>query len=155
MHSDANHVCYGARMGETGEISKWSDDGEPTHSAGLPTLRTLKSERLTMAMIVVVRYFGGNKLGISGLINTYQYAAQNAIDQNQTIKSCIPMQTLCLTFSYSQTPLVQKILKQIQGIQLIQEEFGLNSYQEFLFPKESVTQLQTYLQALPLEWEIK
>ncbi len=63
-----------------------ADDGEPNHSAGDPILGQIRSRELSDTLVVVVRYFGGTKLGVGGLINAYRTAAANALDQNRIIK---------------------------------------------------------------------
>lgn len=70
-HPDANHVCYGYVIGENDEISRSNDDGEPSGTAGMPILMTIKKEECHNILAGVVRYFGGVKLGASGLTRTY------------------------------------------------------------------------------------
>jgi uncharacterized YigZ family protein len=79
-HNKANHVCYAYRLrSANGIIEHASDDGEPSNSAGAPILGQLKSHELENCLVTVVRYFGGTKLGVSGLINAYRTAALLAI----------------------------------------------------------------------------
>lgn len=85
-HPKANHVCYGYRILESEEIREFStDDGEPNNSAGPPILGQIKSKNLTNALVAVVRYFGGTKLGVPGLINAYKTTAHEALAQAKTI----------------------------------------------------------------------
>ena len=77
---DARHIVYAFVIGKNSEISRSSDNGEPAGSSGPPVLRAIKSAGLTNTLIAVVRYFGGKKLGIPGLINAYGSAAQDAIN---------------------------------------------------------------------------
>jgi uncharacterized YigZ family protein len=78
-HPKARHHCYAFRLLADGSIFRANDDGEPSGSAGKPILNTLLSADLTNTLIVVVRYFGGTLLGVSGLINAYKTAADEAI----------------------------------------------------------------------------
>lgn len=78
-HPKARHHCYAFRLLPDGSIFRANDDGEPSGSAGKPILNTLLSADLTNTLIVVVRYFGGTLLGVSGLINAYKTAADEAI----------------------------------------------------------------------------
>ncbi len=78
-YHDARHQVYACRIGKKGEIVQYSDDKEPHNSSAPAVLGQIKSFGLTNVLIVVVRYFGGKKLGISGLINAYKTAAQSAI----------------------------------------------------------------------------
>ncbi len=107
---DARHHCYAYIIGYDGEQYRANDDGEPTHSAGDPILGQIKSNDLTNTLIVVVRYFGGTKLGVSGLINAYKTAAADAINNNKVIKKFI-YKEMKLHFSYPQMNLVMKLVK--------------------------------------------
>ena len=78
-HFDATHHCYAWRLGPRGERSRTNDDGEPSGTAGKPILGQLLSAEVTDCLIVVVRYFGGTKLGVPGLIAAYREAAAEAL----------------------------------------------------------------------------
>jgi len=85
-HHTARHVAYAYRLGLEGSTYRASDDGEPHNSAGAPILGQLRSLNLTFSLVAVVRYFGGTKLGIPGLINAYKTAARQALDENERIQ---------------------------------------------------------------------
>lgn len=90
-HYDARHHCYAYIIeGET-EIQRFSDDGEPSGTAGIPILETIKKKGLTNVLVVVVRYFGGILLGASGLVRAYGKAAAASLDSVQTV-----IRKLCL-----------------------------------------------------------
>ena len=76
-HPEATHICYGYVLDENNY--KYSDDGEPTNSAGLPIYQVLKNNKLTYTLCVVIRYFGGVKLGVGGLSHAYSSGAINAL----------------------------------------------------------------------------
>lgn len=79
-NSKANHVCFGyVIQAEPHLIERSSDDGEPSNSAGPPILQQLQKENLVNGLVAVVRYFGGTKLGVGGLINAYRSAAEQAL----------------------------------------------------------------------------
>lgn len=80
VHPKANHHCWAYALGEKREIEKYSDDGEPAGAAGLPILGQLKSKKLTYCACVVVRFFGGIKLGKGGMIKAYKEAAKQSIE---------------------------------------------------------------------------
>ena len=85
----ATHYCYAYRFGPKGHVNRANDDGEPNHSAGDPILGQIKSKGLTNVLVVVVRYFGGTKLGVGGLINAYKSAAIDALQQVEIISKTI------------------------------------------------------------------
>ncbi len=85
LHRQATHNCYAYANGVTRNIQRYSDDGEPQGTAGIPILEVIKKEDLTNVAIVVTRYFGGIKLGASGLIRAYTAAAVEAIEAGTII----------------------------------------------------------------------
>jgi uncharacterized YigZ family protein len=107
---DARHHCYAYILGEGGDNYRANDDGEPGHSAGDPILGQIKSNNLTNTLIVVVRYFGGTKLGVSGLINAYRTAAAGAIENNEIVEKLI-LDEIVIQFGYPQMNHVMKIIK--------------------------------------------
>ena len=88
-HHDARHHAYAYRMGPTGDAWRTSDDGEPANSAGPPILGALKSKEVTNCLGVVVRYFGGTKLGVGGLIDAYRTATLMALENSQIVQRFI------------------------------------------------------------------
>ena len=110
LDKNANHYCYAYIIKPDKSIEKVNDDGEPKNSAGKPILGQIKSKDLTNCLIVVVRYFGGTKLGIPGLIKAYKNAALEAIQNNKI--ECIDITEMySLKFSYEELNLVMNILK--------------------------------------------
>lgn len=93
-HHDARHHAYAYRLGAAGEEWRVSDDGEPANSAGPPILGALKSREITQCLAVVVRYFGGTKLGVGGLIDAYRTATLLAIDESQIVTRYIEQEVL-------------------------------------------------------------
>lgn len=88
-HPQSRHACYGYRLGPKGEKYRANDDGEPNNSAGMPILNTLLSYDVTNCASVVVRYFGGTKLGVPGLINAYKTATKLALDEAKIVNIVI------------------------------------------------------------------
>ena len=87
LHPQATHCCWAYRVGAPDEpTSYYSDDGEPSGTAGQPILQSLEKEELQNAVLAVVRYFGGIKLGVRGLIDTYRAAAENVLKTTEKIK---------------------------------------------------------------------
>lgn len=109
-HHSARHHCYAWRLGHEKLVFRANDDGEPSSTAGKPILGQIQSYDLTNILIVVVRYFGGTLLGVSGLINAYRNAAQDAILQAEIIEKLVEKQLL-IEFDYGVMNEVMKILK--------------------------------------------
>jgi uncharacterized YigZ family protein len=107
---DARHHCFAYYLGEKGQYYRANDDGEPSHSAGDPILGQIRSRNLTNVLVVVIRYFGGIKLGVSGLINAYKMAAADALDQVQFIEKTVQV-PLKVLFGYEQMNTVMKLVK--------------------------------------------
>ncbi len=120
---DARHHCYAYRLGPSGELWRANDDGEPSSSAGRPILGQLLSNELSDILIVVVRYFGGTKLGVPGLIRAYKSAAYDAVSNNEIVEKVITSK-LEIRFLYSQT---EQVMKQIKNwnANLKRQDFGM------------------------------
>lgn len=110
---DARHHCVAYRIGKEGEHTYTNDDGEPGNTAGAPILAAIRSAELTDTLIVVVRYFGGIKLGVRGLIEAYRGAAEDAIAQGD-FEKIIPKTIFTLDFGYPQTSEVNRILHRFE-----------------------------------------
>ena len=109
-YRDARHHCYAYQIGADNSIWRANDDGEPSGTAGKPILCQINSHNLTNILIVVVRYFGGTLLGVSGLINAYRGATADAIS-NSSIISCNVKNYYRIEFPYQLMNEVMKILK--------------------------------------------
>jgi uncharacterized YigZ family protein len=109
-HHSARHHCYAWRIGTEKIRFRSNDDGEPSSAAGKPILGQLLSFELTNILIVVVRYFGGTLLGVSGLINAYKTAAADAIINAEIIEKTIESE-FEITFTYNQLNDVMQIIK--------------------------------------------
>ena len=110
---DATHHCYAWRLGPKGEAFRANDDGEPSGTAGKPILGQLLSHELTDCLILVVRYFGGTKLGVSGLIAAYRESAAEAIAAAQIIERTVD-RIIRFEFSYLSMNDVMRIIKEEQ-----------------------------------------
>jgi uncharacterized YigZ family protein len=109
-HFSARHHCYAWRLGQEEVRFRANDDGEPSSTAGKPILGQLLSHDITNVLCVVVRYFGGTLLGVSGLINAYRQAAMEAIAQAK-IETRLIETELEITFSYKELNTVMQIIK--------------------------------------------
>lgn len=110
-HHTANHHCYAYRLGADKLTFRANDDGEPSNTAGKPILGQIQSNDLTDILIVVVRYFGGTLLGVSGLIHAYKTTAAAAIRASAIVEKQI-LFSYTIHFSFEQLNDVMKILKQ-------------------------------------------
>ncbi|HBG53175.1 MAG TPA: YigZ family protein [Rikenellaceae bacterium] len=119
---DARHICYAYRLGPNGEPWRANDNGEPSSTAGKPILGQLVSFELSDVLMVVVRYFGGIKLGTGGLINAYRAAARDALAHAVVVEKRV-LETVELQFSYGQTDKVMKAVHDTQAT-LIEQTFG-------------------------------
>lgn len=118
---DATHHCYAWRLGPAGEASRANDDGEPSGTAGKPILGQLLSAELTDILVVVVRYFGGTKLGVSGLINAYRDAAREVIEAAEIITKTVDIE-FTVRFSYLAMNGVMKVVKEMEP-DIIEQQF--------------------------------
>lgn len=110
---DATHHCYAWRLGPRGETFRANDDGEPSGTAGKPILGQLLSKELTDCLVVVVRYFGGTKLGVPGLIAAYREAAAEAIAAAETVERTVD-RTLKVSFPYVAMNDIMRTIKEMQ-----------------------------------------
>ena len=121
---DARHHCFAWRIGLTGEPYRLSDDGEPSSTAGRPIHGQLLSQELSDILVVVVRYFGGVKLGVPGLIRAYRTATQDALS-NARIVEKVAGEHFTLKFGYLQMNDVMKVLKDM-GLTPLRQSFDLD-----------------------------
>lgn len=118
---DATHHCYAWRLGYYGEQFRANDDGEPSGTAGKPILGQLLSHEITNCLIVVVRYFGGTKLGVSGLIQAYKEAAADVIAESKVIEKTVDT-VLRVDFSYMVMNDIMRIVKD-ETPQIVNQNF--------------------------------
>ncbi|MFT5076849.1 MAG: putative YigZ family protein [Polaribacter sp.] len=123
-HFNARHWCYAWQLGKEYNQYRANDDGEPSNSAGMPIYGQLQSFNLTNTLIVVVRYFGGTKLGVGGLIQAYKTAAQWALEESKIIEKTIDVH-FKLLFDYPEMNIVMRIVKD-QNLKIIHQKLELN-----------------------------
>ena len=111
-YHDARHHCYAYRIGPAGSIWRANDDGEPSGSAGRPILGQIDSAGLSDVLVVVIRYFGGIKLGVPGLIRAYKTATADALCQASVIEK-IAGSWYRVGFGYERMPQVMKVIKDL------------------------------------------
>ena len=124
QHYNARHWCFAWQLGMKYEKYRANDDGEPTNSAGTPIYGQLQAFEVTNILVVVVRYFGGTKLGVGGLIQAYKTAAKLALENSEIIQKTINEEFI-LQFNYSEMNKVMRIVKDEQ-ISIINQKLDLN-----------------------------
>ncbi|HET6560109.1 MAG TPA: YigZ family protein [Prolixibacteraceae bacterium] len=123
-HHSARHHCYAWRLGANKTNFRMNDDGEPSSTAGKPILGQIQSFELTNILIVVVRYFGGTLLGVSGLINAYRNAALDAINNAQIVEKLVE-KWLLIEFDYLAMNEVMKVFKD-EKLPQVDPQYDLN-----------------------------
>ena len=122
-YHDARHHCYAYRLGYKGDIVRANDDGEPSSSAGRPILGQIDANGLSDILVVVVRYFGGIKLGIPGLIRAYRSSTADAISNSRIIEKTASRR-FRLSFGYLSMNGVMKMIKDL-GLSPDSQDFGM------------------------------
>ena len=151
-YHDARHHCYAYRLGDGGETAFAQDDGEPAHSAGDPILGAIRSAALTWTLVVVVRYFGGTKLGVRGLIEAYRTAAVEALTDLPRA-AIIPTVTFRLDFAYEETSTVNRLLHPF-AYDLLSAEYTDRCQQTLAMKAADFPALQAQLEATALTWQV-
>lgn len=123
---DASHHCYAYILGADQIKFRVSDDDEPNHTAGYPILGQLRAHNLTDALVVVVRYFGGTKLGVGGLITAYREATANVLSQAVICEREVVV-LVDLIYDYTATPEVMRLVKEF-SLQVLSQEFTDKGY---------------------------
>lgn len=126
QHHSARHWCYAYLLGTQEEHLTYrvNDDGEPNNSAGMPIYGQIQSFEVTNVLIVVVRYFGGVKLGVSGLINAYKTTAQMALESSNIVTEIISKHIL-VAFDYANINKVMRIIKE-KNLKVIHQKLELD-----------------------------
>lgn len=135
-HHDSRHVCYAWVLGAGGERHRANDAGEPNGTAGAPILRHLQGAGLTFAAVVVVRYFGGTKLGRGGLVRAYGDVAREAIAANRTVTGIV-QEELRFRCAYDQ---VERIRQQVLdlGGKVVEQRFEADCDMRVTLPRNAV-----------------
>ncbi|WP_347375109.1 YigZ family protein [Aequorivita sp. Q41] len=123
QHHSARHWCYAWQLGKSYENYRANDDGEPSNSAGMPIYGQLQSFDVTNVLVVVVRYFGGTKLGVGGLIQAYKTSAQMALESCRIVKKTID-ESFHIKFEYPEMNTVMRIIKD-EAITVINQKMEL------------------------------
>ncbi len=139
-HHAARHWCYAWQLGVDDIRYRANDDGEPNNSAGQPIYGQLLSFDITNVLVVVVRYFGGTKLGVGGLINAYKTTAKLILEQSTIIKKTIDVY-FQLIFDYKDMNKVMRIIKE-NNIEIKNQTMNLNCEYLIYVRKKNATKVE-------------
>jgi len=123
-HHQARHWCYAWQIGKEVHQFRANDDGEPSNTAGMPIYGQIQSFDVTNILIVVVRHYGGIKLGVSGLINAYKTTAQMALKNSKVVKRTID-EVFVIKFDYPEMNLVMRVIKE-HNLKIIEQKLELD-----------------------------
>ncbi|MGS4344373.1 IMPACT family protein [Myroides odoratus] len=150
VHYNARHWCYAFQLGTDPVYYRANDDGEPSNTAGAPIYGQIQSFDLTDILIVVVRYFGGVKLGVGGLITAYRAAAQMALEEADIIE-CTIDKKFKVRFEYKDMNNVMRVIKE-RNLQLVQQKLEMTCEIELSIRK---SEYQQALEAFEPYYEVK
>ena len=123
-HYSAVHHCYAYRHGHDYSVYKANDDGEPKNAAGKPILAQIDAKNLSQVVVIVVRYFGGTKLGVGGMMNAYKQASLDALNNAVLVEKTINDQFL-ISFGYPEMNLVMRYIKKLE-VKILKQKLELN-----------------------------
>ena len=138
-HFSARHWCYAYQIGTETFKFRANDDGEPSNSAGMPIYGQIQSFEITNVLIVVVRYFGGVKLGVGGLISAYKTTAQLTLEEANIIEKTIDKH-FKITFDYKNMNKVMRIIKE-KNLDIVNQKMELNCEIEIATRKKNAKQI--------------
>jgi uncharacterized YigZ family protein len=147
-HPQATHICFAYQLTIHEHLERSSDDGEPSGTAGKPILNQIKSSKLTEVLVAVIRYYGGTKLGVSGLIDAYKNAAKLALDSSGAEECDVEVQ-YALSVSHEETPSLMNALNRL-SFRKINTTVGLDFKIEISIKEEIEVHLLSVLKDLRL-----
>lgn len=139
QHHTARHFCYAWQLGNNYEHYRANDDGEPSNSAGMPIYGQLQSFNITNCLVVVVRYFGGTKLGVGGLIQAYKSTAQLALEASKIVEKTID-DVFLIQFDYPEMNTVMRIIKD-ENLKITHQKLELNCEITFSVRKKEANKI--------------
>ncbi|MCQ2284185.1 MAG: YigZ family protein [Bacteroidales bacterium] len=145
-HNDARHHCYAYIIGPNKDAYRMNDNGEPSGTAGRPIHGQLLSKDLTNTLVIVVRYFGGIKLGVSGLQNAYKVAAREALEAATIVEKTID-ESYDVTFEYLQMNSVMQLMKD-PFVTVVSQQSDLNCTIRFTVRRREADRIVTALKKI-------
>lgn len=153
-HPKATHHCYAFRMGMNGENYRANDDGEPSGSAGLPIYNQLLANEITNVLVISVRYYGGTKLGVSGLVKAYKESAKITLEEARIITRELET-TVEIQFNFNQQNLIFTLLSKYEAkvLQFDAQEKCMVTASLKLSQKESISEKLSEMQYVLFEFK--
>ena len=145
-HPKARHWCYAWKTGVQSPAFRYNDDGEPNNSAGKPIFGQIQSFGLTDVLVIVVRYFGGTKLGVGGLVTAYKSAARLALENASLIEKMI-LEELTLRVDYVNMDKVMRIIKE-NGLSIVDQRLELDCFFKVSVRKSKLEQITSLFHEL-------
>jgi uncharacterized YigZ family protein len=139
QHNSARHFCYAYQFGTETITYRANDDGEPNNSAGMPIYGQIQSFDVTNVLIVVIRYFGGVKLGVGGLISAYKTAAQLSLEISDIIEKTIDVHFI-VSFDYKNMNKVMRVIKE-KNLEIINQKMELSCEIEIATRKKNAEEI--------------
>jgi xaa-pro dipeptidase len=149
QYYDARHCCYAYMLGPEQKVFRANDDGEPSSTAGKPILGQIISHELTDVIVFVIRYFGGVKLGTSGLINAYRTVANEALSNASVVVKQVE-ETIDFNFTYPMMNDVMRVVKEMQP-RVVDQKFDNTCSIKLSIRKSEAEQLRMRLNKLSFE----
>ncbi len=154
QNNGAGHFCYAYQIGVEKISYRANDDGEPNNSAGMPIYGQIQSFEVTNVLVVVVRYFGGTKLGVGGLISAYKTVAQMSLEQAEIVEKTIDVHFL-VAFDYPNMNKVMRVIKE-KNLEIVTQKLELTCEIEIKTRKKNAEQIFDIFNSLyPIEIKIK
>lgn len=154
QHNGAVHFCYAFQIGTDKIQFRANDDGEPSNTAGAPIYGQIQSFGLTNILVVVVRYFGGVKLGVGGLISAYRTAAQMALAVSEIVERTINIHYI-VSFDYKNMNKVMRVIKE-KNLEIITQKMELNCEIEISTRKKNAENVfDTFTNLFEIEVKLK
>ncbi len=152
QHPNAGHFCYAYQIGTNTIVYRVNDDGEPSNAAGMPIYGQIQSFEVTNILIVVVRIFGGVKLGVGGLISAYKTAAQLTLESSDIIEKTIDIHYL-ISFDYKNINKVMRVIKE-KNIVIVSQKMEMSCEIEIVTRKKNAKTIFDIFKSM-FEIEIK
>jgi uncharacterized YigZ family protein len=152
QHPNAVHYCYAYQIGTNSFIYRANDDGEPSNTAGMPIYGQIQSFGITNVLVVIIRIFGGIKLGVGGLISAYRTAAQMTLESAEIIEKTIDIHFI-IAFDYKNINKVMRVIKE-KNLEIVAQKMEMSCEIEIITRKKNAEMIFNVFDSM-FEVEIK